>query len=188
MDSKDTQWPRFQVFLQEKEGSPHQDVGSVHATDPEMALQNARDVFVRRPNCVSIWVVRAEQIYAKTAQQIAAGALEHDQNKFQPTGGAETYCVFSKQRSTGTQTYMSEVKAENPVAAMGQAVDQFSTEKAPFAWLVFPKRRIVSSTLEDVDSMFTPAQRKTFRMATDFHTLTEMRRIMTRKEGDNEEN
>lgn len=182
MDSKDTQWPRFQVFLQEKEGSAHQDVGSVHASDPEMALQNARDVFVRRPDCVNIWVVRAEQIYARTAEQIAAGVLDYDQNELKKNGARETFCVFSKQKSAGTQTFMGEVQAASPVAAMRQALDKFSTDKPPFAWLVFPKQRILSSTPEDIDSMFAPAQGKSFRMATDFHTLTEMRRLMIRKE------
>lgn len=185
MDSRDTQWPRYQVFLQEKEGSPHQDVGSVHAPDPEMALQNARDVFVRRPDCVSIWVVRVEQIYAKTAEQITAGALDHDQSEFGQSGPERTFCVFSKQRSAGTQTFRGEVQASDPVAAMRQALDRFSADKPPFAWLVFQKKLILSSTPEDTDSMFVPARGKSFRMATDFHTLTEMRRIMTPKENKN---
>lgn len=182
MTPDDTQWPRFQVFLQEKEDSPHQDVGSVHASDLEMALQNARDVFVRRPYCVSIWVIPAEQIYAKTAQQIAAGALEHDQQKFASSDTIKTFYVFAKRRSAGTQTLTGQVQAANPVAAMRQALDKFSADQPPFAWLVFPKELILSSTPEDTDSMFAPAREKSFRMATDFHTLTEMRRLMTRKE------
>jgi ring-1,2-phenylacetyl-CoA epoxidase subunit PaaB len=66
----DTQWRRFEVFVQEKVGEPYQNVGAVHAPDAEMALQNARDVFVRRPECVSLWVVPAEMIFAKTAQEL----------------------------------------------------------------------------------------------------------------------
>jgi ring-1,2-phenylacetyl-CoA epoxidase subunit PaaB len=187
MAPEDTQWPRFQVFLQEKEDSPHQDVGSVHASDPEMALQNARDVFVRRPNCVNIWVVRAEQIYARTAQQIASGALEHDQQEFESTEAIRTYCVFSKRRSAGTQTFRGEVRAVNPVGALRQALDRFSTDKPPFAWQVFPKELVLSSTPEDADSMFAPARGKSFRMATDFHTLTEMRRLLSRKQTKDDE-
>jgi len=37
----DTQWHRFEVFVQEKAGEPHQNVGAVHAPDEEIALQNA---------------------------------------------------------------------------------------------------------------------------------------------------
>jgi ring-1,2-phenylacetyl-CoA epoxidase subunit PaaB len=42
----------------------HQHVGSLHAVDPEMALENARDVFTRRGEVVSIWVVPSVAIVA----------------------------------------------------------------------------------------------------------------------------
>jgi ring-1,2-phenylacetyl-CoA epoxidase subunit PaaB len=58
----DSQWPRYEVFKQDRPGRPHQNVGSVHAPDAELALQNARDVFARRPSCHSLWVVPAEVI------------------------------------------------------------------------------------------------------------------------------
>jgi ring-1,2-phenylacetyl-CoA epoxidase subunit PaaB len=70
---EDTQWPRFEVFLQDREGSAHQDVGSVHAPDIDLALMNARDVFARRPRCTSLWVVPAEAITTRTQQELAAG-------------------------------------------------------------------------------------------------------------------
>ena len=66
----DTQWPRFQALQQHQEGQAHQNVGTVHAPDPEMALQNARDVFLRRPDCTGMWMVRADQIFAKTAEEL----------------------------------------------------------------------------------------------------------------------
>ena len=66
----DSQWPRYEVFQQDREGRPHRNVGSVHAPDPEMAMQNARDVFVRRPACLSLWVVPAGAIFSKTAQEL----------------------------------------------------------------------------------------------------------------------
>ena len=68
----DTQWNRYQVFVQESEGKPHLDYGSVHAPDPELALLNARDVFARRPDCVSMWVVPVEAIYSNTAEELQA--------------------------------------------------------------------------------------------------------------------
>ena len=40
----DGQWPVWEVFTQSEEGAPHEHAGSVHATDAEHALQNARDV------------------------------------------------------------------------------------------------------------------------------------------------
>ncbi|MEJ7704858.1 MAG: 1,2-phenylacetyl-CoA epoxidase subunit B [Geodermatophilaceae bacterium] len=43
-----------------KRGLNHVHVGSLHAADDEMALRHARDVYTRRNEGVSIWVVRAD--------------------------------------------------------------------------------------------------------------------------------
>jgi ring-1,2-phenylacetyl-CoA epoxidase subunit PaaB len=59
----DSQWPLWEVFVQEKTGAPHEHAGSVHAVDREMALQNARDVYGRR-GAVSMWVVPTDAIVA----------------------------------------------------------------------------------------------------------------------------
>ena len=44
----------------------HRHVGSLHAADSEMAIKNARDVYTRRNEGVSIWVVEASQITASS--------------------------------------------------------------------------------------------------------------------------
>ncbi len=59
-----TEWPVWEVFLQLKQGQPHEHAGSVHAADAEMALQNARDVYARRWPPLSMWVVPAAAITA----------------------------------------------------------------------------------------------------------------------------
>lgn len=58
--------PLYEVFIQPKPGQPHEHVGSVHATDAEMALQNARDVYSRRLEGRSIWVVPSNVITANS--------------------------------------------------------------------------------------------------------------------------
>ena len=58
----DTQWDTYEVFHQRKRGEPHEHVGAVHAPDPQMALQMARDQFARRLSCSSLWVVLSENI------------------------------------------------------------------------------------------------------------------------------
>ena len=40
--------------------------GSLHAPDAEMAIKNARDVYTRRNEGVSIWVVRSADIHASS--------------------------------------------------------------------------------------------------------------------------
>ncbi|MBK6701837.1 MAG: 1,2-phenylacetyl-CoA epoxidase subunit B [Saprospiraceae bacterium] len=55
-------WPLFEVFIRSKNGLDHKHVGSLHATDAKMAIENARDVYTRRQEGVSIWVVESNLI------------------------------------------------------------------------------------------------------------------------------
>ena len=57
-------WPLYEVFIRSKNGLEHRHAGSLHAADDEMALENARDVYTRRQEGVSIWVVKSENITA----------------------------------------------------------------------------------------------------------------------------
>jgi len=59
-----TEWPLWEIFIRSKSGLEHRHVGSLHATDADMALENARDVYTRREEGVSIWAVPSDQITA----------------------------------------------------------------------------------------------------------------------------
>ena len=65
-----TQHQLWEVFLQPPNGGAHEHAGSVHAPDAEMALQNARDVYARRSEAVSIWVVPSTAITASTPEDM----------------------------------------------------------------------------------------------------------------------
>jgi ring-1,2-phenylacetyl-CoA epoxidase subunit PaaB len=56
--------PLFEVFVRSRTGLSHKHVGSVHAADGAMALEHARDVYTRRAEGVSIWVVESSAITA----------------------------------------------------------------------------------------------------------------------------
>ena len=58
------EWPLWEVFVRSKAGLDHKHCGSLHAADPKLALQMARDVYTRRQEGISIWVVRSDQIVA----------------------------------------------------------------------------------------------------------------------------
>jgi len=58
------EWPLWEVFIRSKTGLDHKHVGSLHAADAEMAINNARDVYTRRLEGVSIWVVESKYIHA----------------------------------------------------------------------------------------------------------------------------
>ena len=64
------QWDLWEVFIQESDNEPHQHAGSIRAADSENALQNARDVFARRGQAKSMWVVKSEQIVATTTGDV----------------------------------------------------------------------------------------------------------------------
>lgn len=66
---QDSQLDLWEVFIQSKAGSHHTHAGSVHASDRQMALHNARDIYTRRNEGSSIWVVPANQITASTAEE-----------------------------------------------------------------------------------------------------------------------
>lgn len=59
-------WPLFEVFVRAKRGLSHVHAGSLHAPDPAMALRNARDLYTRRQEGVSLWVVRSDDITASS--------------------------------------------------------------------------------------------------------------------------
>ncbi|KNC17857.1 phenylacetate-CoA oxygenase [Arthrobacter sp. RIT-PI-e] len=55
-------WDLWEVFVRSNRGLSHVHAGSLHAPDADMALRNARDLYTRRNEGVSIWVVPAEAI------------------------------------------------------------------------------------------------------------------------------
>lgn len=57
-------FPLWEVFIRSRNGLAHAHVGSLHAADAEMALQAARDVYTRRGEGLSIWVVPSAAIVA----------------------------------------------------------------------------------------------------------------------------
>jgi ring-1,2-phenylacetyl-CoA epoxidase subunit PaaB len=66
MAENTAEWPLYEVFIRSKRGLNHVHVGSLHAPDAEMALLHARDVYTRRNEGVSIWVVRSVDITASS--------------------------------------------------------------------------------------------------------------------------
>ena len=62
-------WPLWEVFVRARRGLSHNHVGSLHAPDATMALQNARDVYTRRQEGVSIWVVPSGAITASSPDE-----------------------------------------------------------------------------------------------------------------------
>lgn len=177
----DTQWPRYEVFEQARPGEPHRNAGAVHAVDAEMALQNARDVFVRRPETHSLWVAPADQIFSRTAEELAAEQARPGVEELaaQPP---ENFLIFQKrtQRQGETfVTYVGEVQAPTPAAALAAAERTLAGETI-YVWWVIPARSITRSDPADAEPLFAPARDKPFRLPKNYQVLAQMREVKAR--------
>jgi ring-1,2-phenylacetyl-CoA epoxidase subunit PaaB len=66
-------WQLWEVFVRPGPGLEHKHCGSVHAADAEQALHMAREVYTRRQEGDSIWVVPSAAITASAP--VAKGEL-----------------------------------------------------------------------------------------------------------------
>lgn len=172
----DTQWPRYEVFKQDRPGKPHESVGTVHAVDAEMALQNGRDLFARRPKCHSLWVVRVDAIFAKTAQELARD--DHWQVEAD-SGPLQTFLVFQKlteRRGMTFTTHVGEVEATSAANALKKAL-QTDVDDEVFVWWVVPQTAVTSSEEADIASMFLAPTEKKYRMPNQYRTVFTMQKI-----------
>ncbi len=64
MSTNDEGWPLYEIFIRARAGLSHRHVGSLHAADAAMAIDNARDLYTRRGEGVSIWAIPAAEIVA----------------------------------------------------------------------------------------------------------------------------
>jgi len=73
MEEQKSSWPLWEIFIRSRQGLDHKHVGSLHAVDAAMAIENARDVYTRRMEGVSIWAVESKHIHASNPDE--AGQL-----------------------------------------------------------------------------------------------------------------
>ncbi len=161
----DTQWPRFEVFLIGNEGKPAEHVGSVHAPDREMALQNARDVFVRRPYCRELWVAPSAHVLFRTAQELKNSPPSP---QAQPgEAGDQAYLIFVKPNHRDPLALSSCVCAQSAENALAAAFWKASDSECPM-WAVVPEAELQRSDPQEIESFFKPAETKGYKMHSDF--------------------
>ena len=71
-NTSEKNWPLWEVFIRSKQGLDHKHAGSLHAADAQMAIENARDVYTRRMEGVSIWVVESKYVHASNPDEAAS--------------------------------------------------------------------------------------------------------------------
>jgi ring-1,2-phenylacetyl-CoA epoxidase subunit PaaB len=166
----DTQWRRFEVFVQTSEEAPLEYAGSVHAADFEIALMNARDVFVRRPRCRRLFVVPNEQVLFRTSEEFLSNGdrPQPDVSQRAPEGGAPSpYLVFAKAGHRGTLKCAGQVEATSEVQALEIATERLGIDRSGF-WAAVAERAMIGNEFADAESLFTPAEAKSYRLHSDF--------------------
>ncbi len=162
----DTEWPRYEVFKQDRPNRPHEAVGTVHAPDPEMALLNARDVFVRRPACHSLWVAPQDQVLTMTALEMELNPAWAEET-VPEDAPVRTFHVFTRQHQRRTMvaaTHVGQIQARTHREALRKALEQGEfTDRPVYLWMIVPADAITGSREEDVESLFRPAEEKHYR-------------------------
>jgi ring-1,2-phenylacetyl-CoA epoxidase subunit PaaB len=172
----DTQLRRYEIFVIERPGRPPVHAGSVHASDGELALLNARDVFARRPDCHGLWALPAEAITSSPALTSEPPASVAPMQ--------ESYLVFGKPGHKGVQTFLGVVQAASAAEALdagrktlgGGIVD----------WWVAPERYRLATQPEDAAPMFDPSKDKPFRDQAYYPVETMMRKLRRERESGRE--
>ena len=155
------------VFKQDSAKKPHQMVGSVYAIDAETALLEARTVFARRPKAVSMWVAPTAQVVMWTQQQLADSLPQSDA----ADGAERTWHVFWKVGQRRAMTFVDhvgEVVANSAETALQQAINQFTTDKTIWVWMVIPDDAMTRSDEDDIESWFKPALTKTYKQQSQY--------------------
>ncbi|MFP3853895.1 MAG: hypothetical protein ACLFWD_06340, partial [Anaerolineales bacterium] len=167
----DTQWPRYYVFKQDTPESRHESCGTVHAPDLEMALQTARDVFVRRPECFSLWVAPAAKVLARTGEQWDLPfELPEDAEKMRP------FLIFARPNQRDPHRFQLELQAPHAEAAL-RAFYERDPELARLGTLALRRASIKASEPEDEAAWFKPARSKPYRHSSFYHPDQLLRRL-----------
>jgi ring-1,2-phenylacetyl-CoA epoxidase subunit PaaB len=166
----DTQWPRWEVFKQDSPSRPHQAIGTVHAADAEHALLTARNVFVRRPSAVSLWVAPAERVLVVTQEELQRG-VRGAHEEAAALGRFQVFCKTTHKQSLAFADHQGEVVARSPWEALERARATFAV-RSPLAWMIVPEAAICRTRDEDAPSWFDPAKTKTYKQQSAYGTVS----------------
>jgi len=168
-----TKWPLYEVFVRSKLAHVH--AGSLHAADLEMAMTNARDVYTRRSEGVSLWVIPGDQLFAWNfdgdtikAEQV----YEHPQfeKPATETQGVQQWEVFFRTKQGLSHKHVGSITTDQASTAISEAIKIYGDSlKITNVWVV-PSTRINASDPAESESFYDPAENKLFRHAT-FYVL-----------------
>ncbi|MFO7249080.1 MAG: phenylacetic acid degradation protein [Bacillota bacterium] len=113
----------YEVFIQRSPTEHHVHVGSVLAPSPELALQVARENFLRRDHAVSIWVVPREHVHATSYEDADFFARELDRRYREVAGYTENGRLWRmfKERMMTLEEVVQDLRGEADEGRTGRA-------------------------------------------------------------------
>ncbi len=173
-------WPLFEVFIRSKLAHVH--AGSLHAADLDMAMTNARDVYTRRNEGVSIWVIPSDQIFAWNFDGetiLAERVYEHPQitRKSEEQKEAEQWEVFFRTKQGLSHKHVGSISMNTASKVIAEAIQIYGDSlKITNVWVV-PSAKINASDPAESESFYDPAEDKLFRHATFYDLPDEVKHM-----------
>lgn len=148
------QWPQYEVFIKSRNGLEHKHSSSLHATDSQHALLLARDVYTRRQEGNSLWVVATSDVSQNGAEP-AAGTSDTPRQ----------FEVFLRLKPGLDHKHIGSVDACDGMAALHRAAAAFGHYPAGSLW-VLPSAAVLASEAEWSEPFFDAMADKTYRLPT----------------------
>jgi ring-1,2-phenylacetyl-CoA epoxidase subunit PaaB len=158
----------WEVLKQDSSNKVPQAVGSVHAADAKHALLAARNVFVRRPSAVALWVIPQESLVLVSDAELQQATEVNAGDELR-----QDYVVFAKtstKRSMVFMDYLATVASSSPIAALHHV--QADCGRHSWWWVVASKHIVRGSDDAATQAAwFLPAQAKTYRQQSGYGAL-----------------
>ena len=152
-------WPRWEAFVRQGGSLAHIHSESVHASDSETALLNARDAYLRRVEGVSLWVIPAAKITGWSSDGETAG------KDIAPRPPA-LWEVFVRHRRGLAHVHAGSLPATGPFEAIAKARAVYLTRDEGVSIWVAPAAAVHAVDPDEAAALFEPFSDKGYRYPT----------------------
>ena len=169
------QFETYEVFVQTKEGKPHQHEGVVHAPNEEMAFLFAKEQFSRRGTCTGIAVCKTEKVVATPTTDNGKNVYDEFSPEPTPVGEYRRYEIFHMFRRGKQHVHVGHVDASSYFEAYNKGRALYNNDKTVFnVWLVKDKNMLFID--ENYRDIWYTLSEKQFRDATAYRALDKIKK------------